>query len=402
MPTSRVAVVGAGPAGGALAYLLARRGIDVTLIERQSDFARAFRGEGLTPGGIDVFHQMGLRAAFDRLPHVVFDALELYRTRRLLVRVALDGFGPRWVSQPAMLEMLVDEASRFPTFRCLRGARVDALIRDGRRVTGVRCVSPDGPSEVMADYVVATDGRDSTVRQRAGLALRESPQRFDVVWCKVPVPTEIGGRGPLRVFVGDRHFALVIPSYDERLQIGWIIEKGSFGDLYRRGIDEWLTELADHLTPDLGDHLRSHRAAVSHPFLLNVVCGALERWTEPGLLLIGDAAHPMSPVGAQGINLALRDAVVAANHLGPALAAHASTDALDVAAASVMAERLGEITEIQRIQQVPPRLIFAGGWRTAVVLNAVALLVKTGLIRIVAAPLARRLGQGVATVRLEG
>ena len=401
MPTSRVAVVGAGPAGGALAYLLARRGIDVTLIERQTDFARAFRGEGLTPGGIDVFDQMGLRAAFDRLPHTVFDALEVYRNRRLLVRAALDGFGPRWVSQPAMLEMLVDEASRFPTFRCLRGARVDDLIRDGRRVTGVRCVSPDGPSEVAADYVVASDGRDSTVRQRAGLVLHESPQRFDVVWCKVPAPAAIGGHGPMRVFVGDRHFALVIPSYDERLQIGWIIEKGSFGDLYRRGIDEWLTELADHLTPDLGDHLRSHRAAVSHPFLLNVICGALDQWTEPGLLLIGDAAHPMSPVGAQGINLALRDAVVAANHLGPALSADASPDAMDVAAARVAAERRREITEIQRLQQVPPRLIFAGGWRTAAVLNMAAVLVRTGLIRIVAAPMARRLGQGVTTVRLE-
>ena len=397
----RVVIVGAGPAGGALAYLLARRGIDITLVERQTDFAREFRGEGLQPSGIDAFDQMGLRPGFDALPHTIFDAIEFYRHRRLLIRAELSGFGPRWVSQPAMLEMLVEAAARFPNCTVLRGARVDDLVRSDGRVTGVRCVAPDGPRDVSADLVIATDGRDSTVRKHAGLSLRESRQHFDVVWCKIPSPAPIEGRGPLRVFLGDRHFALVLPAYDERLQIGWVIDKGSFGDLYRRGVDEWIGALADHVSPELGRHVSRHVADVTHPFLLNVICGHLDRWTEPGLLLIGDAAHPMSPVGAQGINVALRDALVAANHLVPVLRDGASSAALDSAAARIAQERLPEITQVQRIQQLPPRLIFAGGWRAAAFLSTAVVLTRTGLIRVVAAPIARRLGQGVTTVRLE-
>ena len=398
---SKVAIVGAGPAGGALAYLLARRGVDVTLIERQADFAREFRGEGLQPSGIDAFDQMGLRAAFDALPHIIFDAIEFYRHRRLLIKADLNGFGPRWVSQPAMLEMLVEEASRFPSFTFLRATRVDELIRSHGRVTGVRCTSPEGGRELSTGLLIATDGRDSTVRKRAGLTLRESRQHFDVVWCKIPPPTQIAGHGPLRVFLGARHFALVIPSYDDRLQIGWVIDKGSFGDLYRRGVEEWIRELAGHVAPELAAHITRHVADVSHPFLLNVICGHLERWSGPGLLVLGDAAHPMSPVGAQGINVALRDALVAANHLVPALTHNATPAAVDAAAARVAAERLPEIVSVQRIQQLPPRLIFAGGWRAAAALNAARFLIRTRLIGFVAAPIARRLARGVTTVRLE-
>src|SRR6185503_18483078 len=114
-----------------------------------------------------------------------------------------------------------------------------------------------------------------------------------------------------------------------RLQIAWIIAKGSFGELRRHVIAGWLTEMAAHGSADLAAHLLAQRDAITHPFLLDVICDRLERWTVPGLLLLGDAAHPMSPVGAQGINIALRDALVAANHLIPALTGDASPEQLD-------------------------------------------------------------------------
>ena len=398
---AHVLIVGAGPAGATLAYLLARRGVAVTLLERQTDFARAFRGEGLQPSGIDAFAQMGLAEAFEALPHCLFDAIQFHRDTQPLFRLDLAGGGPRWVSQPAMLSMLVEKCAAFESFTFVPGARVQDLVERERRVVGVRYALGEEEHALLGDYVVATDGRDSTVRKQVGLDFTEIHQSFDVVWCKVPPLEPIRGLGTMRVFLGGTHFTLVFPSYDDRLQIGWIIRKGSFGDLYRRGMAEWINEMADHVTPELGAHLRRQVEHISQPFLLNVICGHLGQWSRPGLLLLGDAAHPMSPVGGQGINLALRDALVAANHLVPALSHQPAAAALDMAATRILEERLPEITRIQRMQQLPARLLFAGGWRAGMVLRAARPLVGIGLAQILLAPVARRMAGGVTTVRLK-
>jgi 2-polyprenyl-6-methoxyphenol hydroxylase-like FAD-dependent oxidoreductase len=253
---------------------------------------------------------------------------------------------------------------------------------------------------VCGDLVVGADGRASVLRSRAGLDERRTPQSFDIVWCKVPLPDFLGDRTTGRAYLGRGHAALVFPAPDGRLQIGWIIAKGSFGDLRRHGIEGWLTEMAAHVSPDLAAHLLAQRETVTQPFLLDVVCDRLERWTVPGLLLLGDAAHPMSPVGAQGINVALRDALVAANHLVPALARNAGSAELDAAAMRVHAERRPEIEAIQEQQQGPPRFLFGGGWTADLTVVVLTLLVRTGLMRFVAGPFIRRFTSGVTTVRL--
>jgi 2-polyprenyl-6-methoxyphenol hydroxylase-like FAD-dependent oxidoreductase len=400
----RVVIVGAGPAGAALSHLLARRGIEVTLLERHTDFAREFRGEGLMPSGVAAFAEMGLGAALDALPQTRITGLDVFRGARRLLHITpedLGGVGPRVVSQPAMLEMLVAEAGRFPSFRLERGTTVRDLVRDaGGRVVGVRVDASTGSREVRGDLVIGTDGRASVLRVRAGLHEERLPQAFDIVWCKVPLPAFLAG-GTARAYLGDRHFALAFPAYDERLQIGWVIDKGSFGDLRRRGIDGWLAEMAAEVSPDLAAHLRAVRGAITHPFLLDVVCDRLVRWTTPGLLLLGDAAHPMSPVGGQGINLALRDAIVAANHLCPTLAAAAGPDAIDAAARRIVEERQPEVTEIQRLQQGPPRVLFGHPWRTGLLLTvALPLLVRTGIAGRVAGSVFRRFAYGTTAVRL--
>ncbi|HJQ82785.1 MAG TPA: FAD-dependent monooxygenase [Candidatus Binatia bacterium] len=401
MPT--VVIVGAGPAGGALAYLLARRGVGVTLLERHTDFAREFRGEGLMPSGVAAFAEMGLGTALDAVPQARIAALEAFRGSRPWFRITpaqLGAAGPRIVSQPAMLEMLAAEAARFPTFRLERGFTVRDLVRHDGRVVGVHGDGPGGAREIRADFVVGTDGRTSVVRARAGLRPERALQAFDVVWAKVPLPPFLVP-GTARAYLGDRHFALAFPSYDGRLQIGWIIEKGSFGDLRRRGIESWLDEMTAHVSADLAAHLRAERAAMTQPFLLDVMSDRLERWTEPGLLLLGDAAHPMSPVGAQGVNLALRDAIVAANHLCPVLAAGATPSAVDAAAERAVAERMPEVVAIQRLQQRPPRLLFRQSRLAGVVMETlVPLLVRTGIATRVAGRVFRRFANGVTTVRL--
>ena len=352
-------------------------------------------------GLVDRLSPQAVRPALDRLPQTVFEAIQFYRDRRILFTLNLSVGGPRWVSQPALLEMLAEQSSHFPSFQILRGARVRDLLRENGRVRGVRYASADGERELRGDLVIGTDGRDSTVRRQAGLLLESHPQKFDVVWCKMPPPAPIVDRGIVRVFLGAGHFVLVLPSYDGRLQIGWIIDKGSFGALHRLGISEWVREMAEHVTPDLGAHFRRHVADVTHPFLLNVISGCSREWTLPGLLLLGDAAHPMSPVGGQGINIALRDSLVAANRLCPVLSSDPGWGRIDAAADQVQVERLPEVVLIQRLQQLPPRLLLSGSWRSRLALHAVTSLVRTGLVRPLFAPIARRIANGVTRVRLE-
>jgi 2-polyprenyl-6-methoxyphenol hydroxylase-like FAD-dependent oxidoreductase len=166
-------------------------------------------------------------------------------------------------------------------------------------------------------------------------------------------------------------------------------------------MEGWITEMAAHVSPDLAAHLLAQRDAITNPFLLDVICDRLARWTVPGLLLIGDAAHPMSPVGAQGINVALRDALVAANHLVPVLARNASKAEIDAAAARVQAERLPEVAAIQGAAAGPRRASCSatGGRRTSP-LRRLRFSSVPGLMRLIAGPFIRRFTSGVTAVRL--
>src|SRR5260370_5609100 len=185
----RVVIVGAGPAGMALAYLLARRGVGVTVLEMHHDFARAFRGEGLQRSGIDAFRQMGLGELFDRVPHLEMQFIEIYSRGRLVLRANAEGFGRgqvRLVSQPALLQLLADEAGRHPSFRLERGVTMRDFLRENGRVVGVRASADDGPPEYPADLVVGADGRHAATRKHSGLPELSVPQGYDILWLKVP------------------------------------------------------------------------------------------------------------------------------------------------------------------------------------------------------------------------
>jgi 2-polyprenyl-6-methoxyphenol hydroxylase-like FAD-dependent oxidoreductase len=401
-----VVIVGAGPGGASLAYLLARRGIGVTLLERQTDFEREFRGEVLMPSGLDAFRQMGLEPALKALPSHQVTGVDVYNGQRRLFHLdftpaQVGAFGPKVVSQPALLEMLVAESARFPAFRLERGFTVRDLVRVAGRVVGVRGESGAGTREVTGDFVVGTDGRASIVRRRADLEEERAPQAFDVVWAKVPRPAFMADGATARAFLGRRHLGLAIPIYDGLLQIAWIIAKGSYGELRKQGMDEWIEEMAAHVSPDLGAYLLEHRGRVTQPFLLDVVCDLLPRWTAPGLLLLGDAAHPMSPVGGQGLNIALRDALVAANHLVPALQPGTPEAEIDETARRVQEERMPEVREIQTLQQIPPRIIFGEhAWNRILLGSLLPFLVRTGIPRLLLASTFRKFALGVTEVRL--
>ncbi len=380
-------VVGGGPAGALLAYLLAKYGVPVLLIERQHDFSREFRGEGLSPSGQAMFREVGLWEEFDDLPHTEFERAEFFYKGKRLGEVIFDwqdfDYHPRFVSQPSMLEMLVGEASRYQTFSFLRGARVLEPLLDGERITGVRVSGQDGEHKISADYVFAADGRFSTLRKLTALDEPRNPQFFDVVWCKIDEPSFYQDEpATVRGFFGNGHLGLFIPSYDGKLQVGWLIRKGSYKQFREMGIAGWMEEMAKHVNPPMAEHLRSQKGKAIHPFLLDVVCDHYPRWSVPGMLLIGDAAHPMSPVGAQGINIALRDAVIAANHFIPLLKRGKVGVDLDKAAKRFEKERREEVLKIQKLQARPPVILFGKGWLTDFTIGLVKFLSKIGLLKV--------------------
>jgi 2-polyprenyl-6-methoxyphenol hydroxylase-like FAD-dependent oxidoreductase len=399
-----VVIVGAGPGGAALALLLVSRGIATTLIERQHDFAREFRGEVMMPSGLEVLDALGLDLRRDGVPHTRPEALELRIEGRPVARFdATEGFfadrAPLFVSQPALLEHLVALAARHPGFRLLRGVAVRDLVRENGRVAGVRVAGQSGEERVPASFVVGADGRASIVRRRGGFPARDLGAPMDIVWAKLPWP-EAWHERAAHGYVGGGHLLVAVPAPDGLLQLGWVILKGTFGELKSRGVEDWVRELANHVGDELGPHLRANAERLTRPFLLSAATDRVAGWARPGALVIGDAAHTMSPVGGQGINVALRDAVVAANRLVPVLREGGAAAALDAAAASVERERGPEIDRIQQLAAQPPRLVLARGAFPRLVRTALPWLIRLPFARHGASGLAEAFLNGVTEVRL--
>lgn len=399
-----VVIAGAGPGGAALALLLAQRGVEVTLVERHDDFSREFRGERLMPAGMDLLRQLGLGDRPDGLPQRRIDGTEVFVDGRRRFGFSFgDEQAPTYLPQAPLLEAIVESARDHPHFQLLRGAVARDVVRDGSgRVVGLVVDDGSAVRTLEADLTVAADGRASTVRRKAGFSLPiTSPEAYDVVWVAGPGPDGDETSVTARMYLA-RKGAMVftLPAPDGSMQIGAVIEKGAFGEM--RGGDAWFDLIGDAVSPDLAHHLGLHRERLSHT-LLDVVCFQVDRWSQPGLLLIGDAAHPMSPMGGQGIGMALRDTVVAVNHLAPALASEVDSVAVDRACGRIEAERRPEIDRIQQVQRRSIPMLQQRTLRSRVIARRVA----PALSRVAPAVLARAVGgrremvRGVTEVTLD-
>jgi 2-polyprenyl-6-methoxyphenol hydroxylase-like FAD-dependent oxidoreductase len=302
-----------------LGLLLARAGVDVVVLEKHADFLRDFRGDTIHPSTLEVMHELGILDEFLKRPHqearelravVGDDEVPVADFSHLPTHCKFIAFMPQW----DFLDFIAEHARRLPTFRVRMKAEVTDLIEEDGRVVGVKATTPEGPLEVRAVLTVGADGRHSTVRDRAGFAVEDLGAPIDVLWMRLSRrpsdPDE-----PLGRFDLGRIFVMIYRG--DYWQCGFIIPKGGYDEVRRRGLESFRADIAE-LVPYLKDRVEELRDWDDIK-LLTVAVDRLNHWSRPGLLCIGDAAHAMSPVGGVGINLAIQDAVAAANILAPRL-----------------------------------------------------------------------------------
>ena len=308
-------IAGGGPAGMMLGYLLARAGVKVLVLEKHGDFLRDFRGDTIHPSTLEVMHELGLLDELLKVPHQdVYELnaqvgemrLTIADFRHLPTRCGFIAFMPQW----DFLNFLAEQAARYSSFNLMMEAEVSGLIKESGRVIGVRANTPNGALEVRADLVVGADGRSSIVREQAGLKVKEFGAPMDVLWFRLSRTAEDPVATMGRFDTGRIFIALNRGDY---WQCGYVIAKGQFDELRRQEFETFRAAIVK-LAPFARDSVRDLRGW-DDVKLLTVRVDRLLEWFRPGLLCIGDAAHAMSPVGGVGINLAIQDAVAAANVL---------------------------------------------------------------------------------------
>jgi 2-polyprenyl-6-methoxyphenol hydroxylase-like FAD-dependent oxidoreductase len=313
--TTRCAIAGGGPAGMMLGFLLARAGVDVVVLEKHADFFRDFRGDTIHPSTLEVVHELGLLDQFLKLPHqkvheiagIIGDEKIVFADfTHLPTRCGFIAFMPQW----DFLDFLASQGKRYPGFRLRMQAEADGLLMDGATVTGVQAKTPKGLLEIRAPLVVAADGRHSTLRALAGLQSEDFGAPMDVLWFRLS-KREGDGSAVLGRIQAGRLFVML--DRGDYWQCAFVIPKGGFEALRAQGIETFRKEIVA-LNPALAGRV-NEIASWDDVKLLTVLVDRLKRWYRRGLLCIGDAAHAMSPVGGVGINLAVQDAVAAANIL---------------------------------------------------------------------------------------
>jgi 2-polyprenyl-6-methoxyphenol hydroxylase-like FAD-dependent oxidoreductase len=337
-------IAGGGPAGMMLGYLLARAGVDVTVLEKHKDFLRDFRGDTVHPSTLEIMHELGLLERFLKLPHTQIKSgtVEIGDTHltigdfsRLPTQCKFIALMPQW----DFLDFLAAEAKRFPNFHLLMQTEAKDLLAQKGRISGILATGPNGHVQIRAGLTVAADGRRSVLRAKSGLKVKHLGAPFDVLWLTLPReksdPQELVGR------VKGGQFFVMIPR-DGYWQCGYLIAKDGFTVIKAAGLAQFrarLKEIAGFAAPRVDDAIQDF----SDVKLLTVEVNRMEKWARPGLLCIGDAAHAMSPVGGVGINLAIQDAVATANLVGPALQNGIA--------------RLSDLRKVQRRREFPTKVI---------------------------------------------
>ena len=339
-------IVGAGPAGACLALLLTQAGIPVTLVEAQAHHRKAWRGQALMPSGLEVLARMGLGPLVEQLPRLPLAGWRfVVHGRPLFTAAEPIGADPgppcTLVSQESLIAALIERAQRTGRLTRLSPAAATTLLTSEGRITGVGLA--DG-RKLRADLLVACDGRQSLLRQQEGIALVSQSSPIDVLWFELAGPSPCPAESHFTTVVGTRHTFSLFERAGGGQQLGWVLDPNQ--PTPRLSHAQWIEQFVSQSPSAWADWFAEASPTLRGPSRLRVQVGMAETWWKPGLLLLGDAAHPMSPVRAQGINMALRDAWLAAQRLIPILNQDHPPDDL----AAIEAARRPEIEQLQRLQ----------------------------------------------------
>ncbi len=324
-----------------LGFLLARAGVEVTVLEKHADFLRDFRGDTIHPSTLELMHELGILEEFLKRPHqelrqvagqVGKDTVTIADFTHLPTRCKFLALMPQW----DFLNFIVEQGRRYSGFHVRMQAEATELIQDGGRIAGVRAKTPDGTLEIRSVLTVGADGRHSMVREQAGLQVMDLGAPMDVFWMRISRSASDPGQSLGHIEPG-KMFVMI--DREEYWQCAFLIPKGAADEIRQRGIEQFREDIAA-LEPLLRDRVGELRDW-NDVSLLTVKVDRLRQWSRPGLLCIGDAAHAMSPVGGVGINLAIQDAVAAANILAAKLAAGNLSD--------------GDLRAVQRRREFPTR-----------------------------------------------
>lgn len=362
-----VCIAGGGPAGIMAGLVLARAGVDVVVLEKHADFLRDFRGDTVHPSTLNLLDQLGLGEQANAIDHSELSALDAVIDG---IRVRAVDFtslpGPhRYVTlmpQWDLLNLLVAEAKKQPSFRLVLEAEAHSEIQENGRVVGLEATTPDGPLRVNAALTIAADGRDSVVRKSLGLVPADYGVPIDVLWFRVPRPTKPMRDTLANIRGGSALVTIPRPGY---FQCGLLIRKGSFPEFHQAGIEDFRRKIGS-IAPRLTD-VTAAIGSFDDVKLLSVQINRLHQWSVPGALCIGDAAHAMSPAFGVGINYAIQDAVALANILVPVLRKQ-GTDAaaIDSACTALQRRRALPTALMQQMQRGAHRLINGATKRTVI------------------------------------
>jgi 2-polyprenyl-6-methoxyphenol hydroxylase-like FAD-dependent oxidoreductase len=326
--TTTCCIVGGGPAGMMLGFLLARAGVKATVLEKHADFLRDFRGDTIHPSTLELMVQLGLIDDFLKLPHsrvqhlsgqIGATTIQFADFSHLPTRCKFVALMPQW----DFLDFLAAHGKKYPSFDLHMRTEVTDLIEEGGRVVGVKTKTPEGELDIRADLVVGCDGRHSTLRDRAGFRVENLGAPMDILWFRVSRRESDRAEAFGHMEAG---MMLVMLNRNDYWQCAYVIPKGGFERIKAKGFEVFRDNIVA-LSPFLRDRLGEIKGW-DDVKLLTVAVDRLPRWHRPGLLCIGDAAHAMSPIGGVGINLAIQDAVATANILAQPLKQRRVTEAL--------------------------------------------------------------------------
>ena len=399
-----VAIIGGGPGGATLANILASRGVSTVLVERQKDFSKEFRGEGLMPSGNEVLEQIDFNLG--DVDYRKVEEMNLFYKGELEANPEIDFLKRgelRWVSQPQLLENLIEKVSSFDNFVFYRGYKALDLIYNEDRVDGVLIANGDREISIKAKVVIGFDGRTSMVRRKLNFEVKEYKLQPDVLWFKIPYPEKFlpGSQAFFSLF--PKSFLVAVPVYDEKLQVGWIIPAGSYGELRKKGQEKWIQYIKEKSPKGFADHLQKclDEKLISDPFILKMTLDRVKKWHKKGALLLGDAAHTMNAVGGQGLNIALRDAVVCANHLVPLMKGNPSNTSLDNAFDAIEKERISEVRQVQEIQSRPPKFITLSEFSVQLIVPILRFVFRFNVINSLRETVIEKMSRGFSKVKLK-